>query len=305
MSYTRGKLMLLQWQHNRKIFMLSTKHTNGTRLVPPRCVCVCVCVCVCIPEVLNSQLILIGITGCLAAQNQQQSTVITLILWGGGIDLTSYYSFVRKSVKWWRKLFFWLTEATVVNSYILYKKHSPPSQSHHYSSPGVSPPADNGPVQPTLLHPTTSLWLSQPGPVTGEALTRQPLPDCRVCSKKCEERTRPFTPFFCSMCSDNSSLCPGDCFQRYHTRRRYTTNQCYKVYSTSLYLPWPIKNLYKDLLLCVLKFNALVIITSVLKMPPLLQLARKSAMTVSQFLVVFLTGDEFLLLNRISGKLTW
>ena len=34
---------------------------------------------------------------------------------------TVYYSFIRRSVKWWRKVFFWLLEVAVVNSYILYK----------------------------------------------------------------------------------------------------------------------------------------------------------------------------------------
>ena len=34
-----------------------------------------------------------------------------------------YYSFIRKSRKWWKKLFFWLQEVTTVNSYILYQFH--------------------------------------------------------------------------------------------------------------------------------------------------------------------------------------
>ena len=33
-----------------------------------------------------------------------------------------YYSFVRKTIKWWRKLFFYLLECSTVNSYILYKE---------------------------------------------------------------------------------------------------------------------------------------------------------------------------------------
>ena len=33
-----------------------------------------------------------------------------------------YYSFKRKTVKWWRKVAFWLLETAVVNSYILYMK---------------------------------------------------------------------------------------------------------------------------------------------------------------------------------------
>ena len=42
----------------------------------------------------------------------------------GGVDqyhqLLSSYSFNRKSVKWWRKIFFLLLEVTVVNSKHLY-----------------------------------------------------------------------------------------------------------------------------------------------------------------------------------------
>jgi len=38
---------------------------------------------------------------------------------------TVYYSFIRRSKKWWRKLFFWLLEVAVVNSYILYRICTP------------------------------------------------------------------------------------------------------------------------------------------------------------------------------------
>ena len=42
-----------------------------------------------------------------------------------GVDLadqyTKYYSFIRKSKKWWKKVCFWLLEVPTVNSYILYK----------------------------------------------------------------------------------------------------------------------------------------------------------------------------------------
>ena len=57
-----------------------------------------------------------------------------------GVDkadqFTVYYSFIRKSRKWWRKLFFWMFEVTVVNSYILYKIsiQSPLSHLHYRRS---------------------------------------------------------------------------------------------------------------------------------------------------------------------------
>ena len=37
---------------------------------------------------------------------------------------TSYYHFIRKSVKWWRKVFFWIVEVAVVNAYIIYTQHT-------------------------------------------------------------------------------------------------------------------------------------------------------------------------------------
>ena len=44
----------------------------------------------------------------------------------GGVDVadTSSYCFIRKTLKWWRKLFFWGLEVSVINSYVLYKDWS-------------------------------------------------------------------------------------------------------------------------------------------------------------------------------------
>ena len=51
-----------------------------------------------------------------------------------GVDIADqcnvYYSFIRRSKKWWRKVFFWLFEVTVVNSYTLYKIMSPQKLTH-------------------------------------------------------------------------------------------------------------------------------------------------------------------------------
>ena len=42
-----------------------------------------------------------------------------------GVDkldqFASWYSFLHKSIKWWRKIF-WMLEVTVINSYFIYKK---------------------------------------------------------------------------------------------------------------------------------------------------------------------------------------
>ena len=43
----------------------------------------------------------------------------------GSVDVanqyTSSYCFIRKTLKWWRKLFFWGLEVFIINSYVLYK----------------------------------------------------------------------------------------------------------------------------------------------------------------------------------------
>ena len=42
-----------------------------------------------------------------------------------GVDrldqLMGSYSFLHKSIKWWRKVFFWMLEVVVVNTYIIYQ----------------------------------------------------------------------------------------------------------------------------------------------------------------------------------------
>ena len=43
-----------------------------------------------------------------------------------GVDISDQYKatypFTRKTFKWWRKVFFWLIDLCVANSYALYKK---------------------------------------------------------------------------------------------------------------------------------------------------------------------------------------
>ena len=42
----------------------------------------------------------------------------------GGVDMADHYcgsyAFLRKTAKWWRKMFLWIFEVAVVNSFILY-----------------------------------------------------------------------------------------------------------------------------------------------------------------------------------------
>ena len=149
-----------------------------------------------------------------------------------GVDkldqLTSYYSFLHKSVKWWRKVFFWILEVAVVNSYILYKEQTT---------------AQRGKPIPHLIYRrNVIIALSEPIRSTaiprrinhgGQSIERlKPIPhylekgekrrDCKVCSRRSDaEGKRHLTLYNCATCTDKPPLCPSECFKVYHTHKHY------------------------------------------------------------------------------------
>ena len=143
-----------------------------------------------------------------------------------GVDkmdqLATYYSFLRKSVKWWRKVLFWLLEVTTVNSYIVYTTRirqlgQQPHTHLQYRrslilglvSHRLRLPIHNRPGRRIDL----SLERLRPIPHFSEEGDRRR--DCRVCSSAGHRRT---TGFFCTTCSDRPHLHPGRCLHMYHTR---------------------------------------------------------------------------------------
>jgi hypothetical protein len=54
----------------------------------------------------------------------------------GGVDTADQYvrhSFLRRTLKWWRKLFFWGLEVSIINAYILYVESCKNSSSNPMS----------------------------------------------------------------------------------------------------------------------------------------------------------------------------
>ena len=81
----------------------------------------------------------------------------------GGVDKADqhavYYSFGRHSIKWWRKLMFWLFEVAIVNLYIMYKLsvNKPLTYVDYYRQQTVVSLCDRlaiGDVRRQLMHPT-------------------------------------------------------------------------------------------------------------------------------------------------------
>ena len=135
-----------------------------------------------------------------------------------GVDkldqLTSYYSFLHKTVKWWRKVFFWLLEVAVVNSHIIYKencilKGEHPLNQLHYRRKIIdilSQPQRQSREVHVDLHSSHNI-----------SYKKKKRRDCIVCSERQLGGTRHLTLYICETCNTNPPLCSDKCFKKYHT----------------------------------------------------------------------------------------
>lgn len=133
----------------------------------------------------------------------------------------SYYQFVRKTVRWWRKVFFWMVEVVIVNSYILYTAHTDSRRKlkhREFRRELVLALCDDQSSatrhrQPRPHDQTLERLRGNHFPDTGPVRR-----DCRVCSVRGPGGQRHLTNTFCSTCSDHPHLCIGECYKKYHTR---------------------------------------------------------------------------------------
>ena len=134
----------------------------------------------------------------------------------------AYYQFVRKSVRWWRKVFFWMVEVVVVNTYIVYTTHTDARRKlSHKDFRRELVLALCEEQRSTMAHHPRRQRRDQ----TLERLRGSHYPDtgvvrrdCRVCSVRGPGGQRHLTSSYCSTCSDHPHLCIGDCFRQYHTQ---------------------------------------------------------------------------------------
>ena len=207
-AYRADHLLALTWRAEKKkpVIMLSTQSSAATTLVGP------------------GSHARAAVVKPVVIDNYNHSM--------NGVDIadqyTVYYSFIRKTVKWWRKLFFWMLETAVVNSYILYRDSTSSPKSHiQYRRALVDSLASNyittAPPRPRAGRPRKRSHPESNDPerlnqrlhlLSKETVQR----DCVVCSKT-EKRVRPC--YKCKTCRDMPYLCPGICFERYHTLVHY------------------------------------------------------------------------------------
>ncbi|XP_021344408.1 piggyBac transposable element-derived protein 4-like [Mizuhopecten yessoensis] len=159
----------------------------------------------------------------------------------GGVDLSdqiNHYSCLRKTSKWYKKLFFHLLNVCIINAYILFKKFGPNDgcKKEHQAfrmavcesllSEAVTAPrpyVERGRksvgVKPTRL---TDRHFPNYIPAKPGAKRARPLRECFACNVKKslrETSQRKQTSFWCEECK--VALCVPKCFQVYHTIQNY------------------------------------------------------------------------------------
>ena len=152
-------------------------------------------------------------------------------LFMGGVDLADqamcYYSVGRKSMKWWRHVFWRMHDHAIINAHVIYKANTATS---------LSKPISNLKFRLLLAQQLVEPYLSQRRgvgrtPTREERLFGKHFPynsterkRCKVCaykkvsprSKKCKDTK---TKIWCPKCEVH--LCMGRCFELYHTRLYY------------------------------------------------------------------------------------
>lgn len=214
-AFRSGNILVLQWQDKRKVLFLSTKHTVGMTDINIKLVSI--------------WKVHVRYWGRIVTKPTVVADYNKYMLGVDKLDqLVSYYSFLHKSVKWWKKVFFWMMEATVVNSNVVYKQHC---EQNHLTQ------KDHLGYRQALVHELThdqrASMASRPATIRRRLFNNierlQPVPhyimrkdkrtDCVVCSRKQGDGKRHLTHFHCETCSDNPPICPSPCFKIYHTHR--------------------------------------------------------------------------------------
>ncbi|XP_025152742.1 piggyBac transposable element-derived protein 4 [Harpegnathos saltator] len=136
------------------------------------------------------------------------------------------YCFLCKSLKWWKKLFFWGMEMYVVNSYIMHKitkqqNNEKPLTHLNFVKGLVDQLVGN------FRHQTLST--AQPSTSFVDIRLNNQLhiirsggkKDCAVCSDRKTPGKRRQTHTYCDTCTRKPGLHIGDCFAKYHTLENY------------------------------------------------------------------------------------
>ena len=150
----------------------------------------------------------------------------------GGVDRADHYcgsyAFLRKTSKWWRKMFFWLLEVAIVNSYILFnlnRKQQGLKEVRHKKFRKSLILQLVGNVRNKNANKCRGRIVDVEGcdRLTGkhfvDKIPNGKAKDCAVCSDRKVKRIQ--TVYHCETCERKPGLHPGICFKKYHTEKKY------------------------------------------------------------------------------------
>ena len=204
-AFRRNNVLLLNWRDKRIVSMIST-YNKGDEMVP-----------------VNMRARTDPVIKPIAVLDYNKHM--------SGVDLhdqlNKYYESSRKSVKWWKKVFFWILESCITNAWISRRLHTTGDNRKMtllkfkeeliedlVSSEDLETPRKKGrPLQGPPLQRLNGRFHSMN---QRENQTR----DCRVCSDR-QHRQRRESKYYCETCTDKPSLHPGQCFTKYHTRQNF------------------------------------------------------------------------------------
>ena len=138
----------------------------------------------------------------------------------------TYYLFLWKTLKWWRKLFFYLLECATVNSYILYKEVCLQVGTRPLTALEFRRSVIEDLVQEHLEQSDSRPSIGQPrlGPTPIRLNQKLHLLDQRSTYRNCvvcSGQIRHTTGYYCETCPEQPALHPTTCFERYHTLTHY------------------------------------------------------------------------------------
>ncbi|CAK9833061.1 PiggyBac transposable element-derived protein 4 [Anthophora retusa] len=206
-AYRKEETLLLAWRDKRVVSMLSTGGTSRYQIVGNR-------------RAGNNTAQPVFKPSIIAEYNKNM----------GGVDLadqyTSTYCFLRKTLKWWRKLFFWGLEVSIINAYVLYKAcpNTTKKLSHkQFREKLVLDLVKNIRVTAKRGEPSSS---DKEQRLNGKLhiITLHPQnkhKDCAVCSNRKVPGGRKEKSYICETCDRKPGLHVGQCFKRYHTMVNY------------------------------------------------------------------------------------
>lgn len=207
----RKHLLAIKWKDVRDVYILSTKH-KATRT----------------DVTVKSK---VG-----PIQKSKPDAVLDYNVNKTGVDrgdqMLSYYPFNRRSLKWWKKVFFHLIMMSITNSFVLYRKikceNGEKLQLSKYIREIAMQLVEKGGSVMNEFQPATTvdrLFARHfPKKIPPTAKKEKPTRICNVCSSKSKvetgKRLRKETRTYCEPCG--VALCTNPCFEMYHTKANFT-----------------------------------------------------------------------------------